>query len=125
MRIRSLSGAALLAFAFAAAVPGSASAENATLTWSFRSYHPNTVQLEFYSQHRDAAWPGGGRAYVLDDYDIHTFRLNCWDGEQICYGAWVDGNSEYWGVGIDDREGCDNCCVICQNADFGTRNLNP
>jgi hypothetical protein len=126
MRIRSFSAAALLAFAFVAAAPASAWAEDATLTWSFRNNHPNTVQLEFYSQHRDAAWPGGGRAWVLDDYDSHTFRLNCWDGEKICYGAWVDGNaSEYWGVGINDSESCDNCCVTCQNAHAGTLNLNP
>ena len=32
-----------------------------TLTWTFTSNHPNQVQLSFYSQDRNAAWPGGRR----------------------------------------------------------------
>ena len=126
MRIQAFFAATTLAFGLVAASPGTGWAEDATLRWSFRSNHPNRVQLEFYSQHRDAAWPGNGRAFVLDDYGVHTFNLNCWQGEKICYGAWVDGNaSTYWGVGLDDSEGCYNCCVVCRNGNAGTQNLNP
>jgi hypothetical protein len=99
MRARAFIAVAILAFGFVAAISGPGRAEDSTLTWSFRNNHPNRVQLEFYSQHRNASWPGGGRAYVLNDYDRHTFNLNCWRGEKICYGAWVDGNAnEYWGL---------------------------
>jgi hypothetical protein len=88
MRKQALSAAAILVFGFVAATPELGRAEDSTVSWSFRNNHPNSVQLEFYSQDRNAAWPGGGRAYVLRDYDIHTFNLNCWFGEKICYGAW-------------------------------------
>jgi hypothetical protein len=126
MRTRAFLAVALLAFGFVAAIPGQVWAEDSTMSWSFRSNHPNVVQLEFYSQHRNAAWPGAGRAYVLDDYGVQTFNLNCWQGEKICYGAWVDGDAnEYWGVGIDDSQDCYDCCVTCQNGYAGTRNLNP
>ena len=126
MRARALVSVAVVAFGFLGASTGIGLAEDATLTWSFRNNHENRVQLEFYSQNRDIAWPGGGEAYVLDDYDLHTFRLNCWEGEKICYGAWLDGDSDtYWGVGIDDKHGCEDCCVTCETADAGTRNLDP
>lgn len=126
MRKQALSAAAILVFGFVAATPELGRAEDSTVSWSFRNNHPNSVQLEFYSQDRNAAWPGDGRAYVLRDYDIHTFNLNCWFGEKICYGAWVDGNaSEYWGAGLDGSQSCANCCITCQNGHMGTHNLNP
>lgn len=126
MRDRTFFAAVVLAFGFVATSPGIGLAEQATLTWSFRNNHQNRVQLEFYSQDRNSAWPGDGQAYVLDDYAVHTFRLNCVAGEKICYGAWIDGDSNtYWGVGIDDQYGCSDCCVTCDNADAGTRNLDP
>ena len=124
--MRDFYAAALLAVGIVGLVCGVARAEDATLSWSFQSNYEYTVQLEFYAQDRDAAWPGGGQAYVLDDYEVHTYRLNCWAGEKICYGAWVDGDSDtYWGVGLDDQEGCEDCCVTCSNGEAGLRTLNP
>jgi hypothetical protein len=126
MRIQAFCAAATLAFGLVAASPGSGQAADATLTWSFQSNHPNRVQLEFYSQHRNAAWPGNGHVFLLGDYQRHRFTLSCWSGEKICYGAWVDGDAnQYWGVGIDQSSYCQDCCVICQNGDAGTRTLNP
>ena len=106
MRIQAFCAAATLAFVLVAASPGSGQAADATLTWSFQSNHPNRVQLEFYSQHRNAAWPGNGHVFLLGDS--------------------VDGDAnQYWGVGIDQSSYCQDCCVICQNGDAGTRTLNP
>ncbi|MCH8543176.1 MAG: hypothetical protein LAT61_06380 [Alcanivorax sp.] len=80
------------------------------------SQSSSPVLVEFYSQHRNAAWPGGGQAYVIRDYEQHRFGLHCRSTEQICYGAWVEHNSrEYWGVGKDDAFGCDNCCMTCRD----------
>jgi hypothetical protein len=48
-----------------AAVPAAAD----TLVWRFKSEHPNTVSLSFYSQDRNHAWPGGDEVYIIDDWD--------------------------------------------------------
>lgn len=93
-------------------------AQAGDLTWNIQSYHPNSVQLEFYSSDRNAAWPGGGEIYVLDDSEVHTYPLNCQSGETICYGAWVDGDSStYWGAGLDGELGCDDCCYSCSGGE--------
>jgi len=55
---------------------------------------------------------------VIDDYDIHTYTLSCNRGEQICYGAWVRGNSDrYWGSGYDGQQRCSSCCLTCGHGD--------
>ena len=58
-----------------------------TMTWTIRSNYDYRVQVEFFSQERKAAWPGGGKAYSLNDSKAHAFKLNCQRGEKICYGA--------------------------------------
>ena len=84
------------------------------LTWEVQSTYRHKVQIEFYSQERKHAWPGGNRAYTLNDYEVHSYTLNCIAGEKICYGAWVTGNSSrYWGVGMNDRRSCQGCCYTC------------
>lgn len=97
--------------------PLSALAQDSTLTFHMKSNHPNKVQVEFYSQSRSHAWPGGNRAYNLSDYDTHTFRLNCRSGEKICYGAWVSGNQKrYWGAGLNGHQSCAKCCARCDGS---------
>lgn len=99
----------------ALAVSGAASADS--LLWTFQSEHPNAVSLEFYSQDYDSAWPGNGEVFVIDDWAAHDYNLECETGELICYGAWVRGDSsEFWGVGIDNSEYCEDCCSYCGGA---------
>ena len=95
-------------------------------TFHVQSNHPYRVQIEFYSQNRNAAWPGNNQAYTIADYDVHSYTLNCQGGEQICYGAWVEGDaSQYWGVGANDQYGCSNCCYVCDGSYSQTIVLNP
>lgn len=70
-----------------------------------------TLGLEFYSQDRKAAWPGNNRQYNLKSDD--TYNLNCRAGEKICFGAWRDYQTTYWGVGRNDKNGCERCCIRC------------
>ena len=87
-----------------------------SVDWSITSQSRYSVMLEFYSQDRNAAWPGGGQAYIIRDYDEHRYSLRCRSTEKICYGAWVENDpDQYWGAGMDDRFGCDNCCMICRD----------
>ncbi|TLP58450.1 hypothetical protein FEE96_18635 [Parasedimentitalea maritima] len=105
------------------ALAGPAIADN--LNWRIRSEHPNVVSLEFYSQDYSRAWPGDGEVYILDDYDTHSYNLQCQSGETICYGAWVRGDSDsYWGVGLNDANGCSDCCYTCGQGDTDLRILN-
>ncbi len=85
------------------------------MTWKIGSSYSYRIQLEFYSQDRNAVWPGGGKAYPLNDSKVHTFTLNCQRGEKICYGAWPTGGGSqtYWGVGVSNKHRCKTCCAIC------------
>lgn len=88
-----------------------------TLLVKVRSLDQYIVHLEFYSQARNNAWPGGDQIYPLKDSQFHEFRLNCTPGEKICYGAGRSGNyKRYWGVGIGDKYGCTGCCMTCGSA---------
>ena len=113
---------ALLAAAAGLLATPAAAAE---LVWRFKSEHPNAVNLEFYSQDRNHAWPGGGEVYVIKDWDTHTYSLPCNDGEKICYGAWANESSSYWGAGYDGAEACDNCCAVCGDRELKTQVLKP
>lgn len=108
-KISTIAAAAAMA-GLAAAAP----AQAGSLVWTISSDHPNQVSLEFYSQDYSRAWPGGGQVYVIDDWDAHTYNLECQNGELICYGAWVRGDaSTYWGVGLDNSYPCSDCCATC------------
>ncbi|MCH8167151.1 MAG: hypothetical protein IID49_00915 [Proteobacteria bacterium] len=119
-------GFSLAALLVAAAGLFATQASAAELVWRIQSEHPNHVSVEFYSQDRNRAWPGGGDVHVIEDWDTHTYSLTCDHGETICYGAWVrDEDSTYWGVGRDDRFGCNNCCFTCGGGPTRTIVLNP
>ena len=109
----------------ALALPTIAGAQGSSVTFHMKSNHPNKVQVEFYAQSRNHAWPGGSKAYNLDDSEVHAFKLSCRSGEKICYGAWVSGNQKrYWGVGLNDKQRCSSCCTTCNGGSISFT-LNP
>jgi hypothetical protein len=113
----------LTALAAALLAPLPASAEN--FTFKVRSYHKHQVDVAFYSQNRNHAWPGDGKVWIIKDYDVHTYSLTCVRGEKICYGAWVRGaSSSYWGGGKGGRQACQKCCFICNGGETPVINLN-
>jgi hypothetical protein len=91
-------------------------ARNPTIIFNVTNNHPNSVEMVFHSAtDKSRVWPGGGQVYVIRDSNVHTYKLSCTRGENICYGAWGEGNplSSYWGTGYKGREPCQNCCVSC------------
>lgn len=85
--------------------------ERTTATFILHNEDKYKLGVEFYSMTRkNYAWPGGNKQYILERSG--TYRLNCRPGEKICYGAWRDYQTIYWGVG-HGREGCSNCCLHC------------
>ena len=112
-----------MAFAVAAvwlAVAGVGTAQaQETLTFRVQSGYPYKVQIAFFSQTRSYVWPGPGKAFSLDDSDLHEFPLSCRSGEEICYGAWVTGDgAQYWGVGAKNDQSCKKCCFVCGDGDM-------
>jgi hypothetical protein len=97
-----------------------------TMTWQLRSFHPNAVQVKFYSQNRKAVWPGGTSHYPIRDSKVNSFKLTCIAGERICYGASVSGNARRtWGLGADGKQRCTACCYTCKgNTTTPVHNLN-
>lgn len=96
----------------------------ASMTWRIRAFDKHAVDIAFYSQNRKHEWPGGGKVWVIRDYDVKSYNITCVSGEKICYGAWVRGSSkEYWGTGKDNRNTCKKCCYTCEDG-FTTPILN-
>jgi len=99
---------------------------NDQIMFIVKSRHPNIVDLEFYSDDRRVAWPGDNKVYTLKDSHWHTYVLNCRRGEKICYGAGVRGKYDsYWGVGINRRARCEECCYRCDGVRSKLITLNP
>lgn len=85
-----------------------------TISWKIRAFDKHAVDVAFYSKSRKVEWPGGGKVWTIKDFKVHDYKINCVDGEKVCYGAWVRGNDKrYWGVGHYGKAGCKGCCYTC------------
>jgi hypothetical protein len=114
MRVVAMIVALLTATLAMSATYEPAEAQSQVFTFNIRSSHPNIVELRFYSQDRNVSWPGPNRVYSLDDSQVHSVPLRCLGGEKICYGAWVQGNTNtYWGLGPSGKARCEKCCYTC------------
>ena len=110
--------ASLLSFCAVCLLPSLGPAMAADVTFVIRNNHPNAVRVELYSQDRDHVWPGKGQDFYLDDGEAREMSLACEEGEQICYGAWIDGDEDtYWGVGPNNAETCEDCCYVCEGGE--------
>ncbi len=91
-------------------------ASAATMTWRFRAFDRHQVDVKVWSKSRNNVWPSSTTVWTIKDYKVNTIRMSCLEGEKVCYGAFVRGNSRrYWGVGADGKLGCSSCCFTCQN----------
>lgn len=96
--------------------PAPAQAQNVTMTWKFKAFHKNIVDVQLYSQNRGNVWPGSSRVWSIKNFETQNMPISCVAGERICYGAWVRGTgSSYWGVGQNQKHRCSNCCYTCQS----------
>lgn len=116
----------LLALGVALFLPIATMASAQTITFNLENESDYDIQIEFYSQDRNHAWPGGDQAYNLASGKENSYRLQCRDGEKICYGAWVKGKSStYWGVGLRNQQSCESCCQNCGEGNLSKRLTNP
>lgn len=94
-----------------------------TVNWIIIDHYDTvrSVNYRFLSQERQYAWPSLRSTYSTPEFRVprdHRLRCNR-TGEKICVGGAV--GRRYWGVGLDNRHQCTNCCVRC---DGGTYEFN-
>ena len=102
--------AVLIALAFLAAP---AHAEGG-MTFYMKNDTGRAMVLELHGRDTARVWPGEGQVYLLEPGERKSELIDCREGENICYGAWVYGNDRIsFGVGPDGDRQCRSCCSIC------------
>lgn len=89
---------------------------NPAIIFRIKNNHRNKVLIRFQSSSDSTRiWPSNGEVYYIADSQIHTYRIDCYQGEKICYGAWVSGSAlnDYWGTGYNNKNSCTGCCYTC------------
>lgn len=105
---------ALVAVLLTSGMFAATTAQADTLTFKVKSDYDYEVRIAFYSKARNVNWPGGGKSWLIDDYDVTDYKLSCNRNEYICYGAWAVDDDLHWGVGEHSEFGCKNCCFTCK-----------
>lgn len=97
------------------------------MAFYLRNNHARAVVVELYSQATPGkVWPGGDQVYLLEKGEKKSVPITCESGEEICYGAWLYGDaSRFWGVGPDNVQACEDCCVVCKPKWTKTVDLSP
>ncbi|ESZ67995.1 hypothetical protein X727_22510 [Mesorhizobium sp. L103C119B0] len=89
-------------------------AHAADMAFFVKNLRKQAVAVELFSRDRKMSWPGGDQVFLIEPSSQKSVPISCMSGENICYGAWVNGNDAVSaGVGPDNDQPCDNCCFIC------------
>ncbi len=84
------------------------------MAFFMKNQMPLGVVLELSSTDRDKVWPGNDKVFFLEKGEKKSVPVECEPGENICYGAWLNGDAgTFWGVGPDRDQHCEDCCTIC------------
>lgn len=99
--------AALVALAMPAFADGG-------MTFYMKNETRRAMVVELHGQETGRAWPGDGQVYLLEPGEKKSILIDCEEGENICYGAWVNGDDRIsYGVGADNDRECRDCCSVC------------
>lgn len=89
------------------------------MRWTFQDSCADgkAIQYRFFDFENGVGWPSAaGDTYQSVADGVTGFTdIQCIQGAQICYGAEPrpTNSTVYWGVGVDGKHTCDNCCVAC------------
>jgi hypothetical protein len=91
-------------------------ADNAS--FRFANNTPETIFVKLHSEARAGwQWPGATKHWILNPGQKGTVAAGaCQPGEKICYGGGNKDHSRFWGVSLDGKKGCSNCCIECGNS---------
>ena len=74
------------------------------------------LQARFFDVDRDLVWPGRGSVFATGPGGIIDALITCEVGDLICHGTETDpADGLFWGLALDGRAGCENCCEVCRN----------
>ncbi len=72
------------------------------------------VSWRVWAQDRDWVWPNPQDVFVSEGFDLVSRQsIECIAGELLCFGA--ESADSQWGVGLDGRGRCDDCCQPCES----------
>jgi hypothetical protein len=98
-----------------AACPGGG---NATFTWTIIDGCVDGlgIYLRFFDETNDIVFPNSSQVYSVSSGRTGVVKLSVKRGAKVCYGAEpsnLDGS--YWGVDVDNSQGCASCCNVVPN----------
>jgi hypothetical protein len=99
---------------------------NATFTWTITDgcIDGLGIYVRFFDETNNLVFPNSSQAYVINSGRTSTIRLSAKRGAKICYGAEpFDRDGTYWGVSLDNTEGCTNCCNFVPSSGNISRNV--
>ena len=100
---------------------------NATFTWtvSDRCGDGLGLYVRFFDETNNLVFPNSSQVYIINSGRTSTIKLSVKRGAKICYGAEpTDLDGYYWGVSIDNSQGCANCCNIVPTSGNISRTIN-
>jgi hypothetical protein len=111
-------------FAAKAACPGGG---NATFTWTIKDGCVDGVgiYIRFFDETNDLVFPNSSQVYSVNSGRTGVVKLSVKRGAKICYGAEPSNqDGSYWGVSLDNSQGCASCCNIVPNSGNIARTVN-
>lgn len=80
-----------------------------------------SIKYRYFGLYSGSVWPSPKGYYYTNSQSSDD--IMCLVGDLICYGA-ASGNDLFWGVGLDNTNGCLGCCSECvENAVYGAWDL--
>ena len=111
-------------FAPKAACPGGG---NATFTWTIKDgcFDGLGIYIRFFDETNDIVFPNSSQVYSVSSGRTGVVKLSVKRGAKICYGAEPSNqDGSYWGVSLDNSQGCPSCCNIVPNSGNIARTVN-
>jgi hypothetical protein len=99
---------------------------NATFTWTIKDacLDGDGIYVRFFDETNDLVFPNSSQVYSIGSGHTGTIKLSVKRGAKICFGAENPGGDTYWGVDLDNSQGCSNCCNTVPNSGNISRSVN-
>ncbi len=84
--------------------------DDCTMSWNFIDLCDDNEKIHIGLYEGEDQWEG----LTLDEYgEEYTIKIECSEGEKVCYGAWAESGYWLWGCAENCSEYCEDCCYFC------------
>ena len=90
------------------------------VTWELTDGCPegDIIEVKFFEYDESNDLKASWRSRTIEGNGTSLFKLSCYSpGHWVCYGA-SNLPGYHWGVGMDGRERCTDCCASCGTGDI-------